>query len=90
MKKCEKNLQSCLKFKRQSAAMPLGRKFKCNLRKPSLKFKSEIKILPPLAPHNTTEFIMSQHPQQLFNPEDLLGEVLGRTPECPWIKFLTD
>jgi hypothetical protein len=42
---------------------------------------------PPSAPHNTTEFLISQKTEVLYDPTELLGEMLGLTHKDVGLKM---
>ena len=78
MKKSAKSFEYCSETNLKRAGTTVGMK-----NSPG-KFKKKIKNLnspaeTPQAPHNTTDFLMSQQEIKLFDPEELLGELLGTT-----------
>ena len=78
MKKCAKSFEYCSDTSLKRAGTTVG------MKKSPVNFKKKIKNLSspeetPQAPHNTTDFLMDQHEIKLFDPEELLGELLGTT-----------
>ena len=86
MKKCDINLDSYSKSDTDEAASPLGKKPKDKKTRHSINSKMKRNMLSPGAPHNTSDYLMEQHKLNLYDPEDLLGEILGMTFEIKLLK----
>lgn len=79
MKKCQKTEKGYLSNRRHKlATQDYKAKFKIKLNRLKELYLIK-KIEKPSAPHNTTQYIMDQHPLNIFNSDELLGSVLWIT-----------
>lgn len=75
MKKCDNDTESCSKKAPKRAAILVKTKNpKPNKFPKSLNSNQPKVIEKPNAPHNTTGYIIDQHPIIFYDPEELLGQ----------------